>query len=123
MPDVLSSADTTAGSGAFNKPIIIQKLVVTTDAMGGKVKTWTDYVRTMAHIEPWKGFERIIAQQTHAMTLSKFLLRYRPSQNIDASMRILYRFRVYNIRNVRLPAEAQTTIEIFAEEQQAQGSL
>ena len=123
MPDVLSPADTTVGSGAFNRKITIQKLVATTDAMGGGVRNWSDYIKTWAHIEPWKGTEKIIAQQTYASNLSQFLIRYRPSQNIDASMRILYRSRIYNIRSITQPAEAHTTIQILAEVQQAQGSL
>jgi SPP1 family predicted phage head-tail adaptor len=123
MPDVLSPADTTVGSGAFNRKITIQKLVATADAMGGGVRNWADYIKTWAHIEPYKGVEKIIAQQTYASNISQFLIRYRPSQNIDASMRILYRSRIYNIRNIIQPSEAHTTIKILAEEQQAQGSL
>ena len=123
MADVLSAADTTVGSGAINRPITIQKLVNTVDAMGGSAKTWTNYIKTWSHVEPWKGVEKIVAQQTYTSNISKFLIRYRPSQNIDASMRILYRSRIYNIRNIIQPAEAHTTIQILAEEQQAQGSL
>ena len=123
MPDVLSAADTTVGSGAFNRPVTIQKLVNTVDAMGGSAKTWTIYIKTWAHVKPWKGTEKIVGQQTYTSTISEFLIRYRPSQNIDASMRILYRSRIYNIRNIIQPAEAHTTLQILTEEQQAQGSL
>jgi SPP1 family predicted phage head-tail adaptor len=123
MPDVLSTADTTVGSGSFNSPIIIQAPVDTSDGMGGKTRTWTYYIKTMAHIKTWKGIEKIIGQQTYVSNISQFLIRYRPSQNIDGSMRILYRSRIYNIRNVIVPAEAQRIIQILAEEQQAQGSL
>ena|SRR5581483_9228470 len=123
MPDVLSTADTTVSSGAFNRPITIQKRTDTRDSMGGAVRTWSDYIKTMAHIEPMKGTERPVGQQLYANNTSKFLIRYRPSQNIDASMRILYRTRIYNIRNIIQPAEAHTTLMIIAEEQQAKGSL
>ena len=123
MTDVLSAADTTVGSGAFNKPITVQKPVKTVDSMGGSVNTWTAHIKTWAHIKPWRGTEKIIAHQTFASKISMFLIRYRPSQDIDASMRILYKSRIYNIRNIIVLAEAQTTIQILAEEQQAQGSL
>jgi SPP1 family predicted phage head-tail adaptor len=123
MPDVLSPADTTVGSGAFNRKITIQKLVTSIDAMGGSVRNWTNYISIWAHIEPLSGSEKIVAQQTYTSLISKFLIRYRPSQNIDASMRILYRSRIYNIRSITQPAEAHTTIQILAEVQQAQGSL
>lgn len=114
--DVLSVADTTAGSGSFNRPIIIQSSVVSIDATGSSVKTWTNYIKTMAHIEPWKGFPVSLEKQIHYTKLSKILIRYRPSQTIDASMRILYKTRIYTIHNVNVPAEALTTIEIIAQE-------
>ena len=123
MPDVLSPSDTTVGSGAFNRHITIQKLVTSIDAMGGSARNWADYIKTWAHIEPINSSEKIIAQQTYTSLMSKFLVRYRPSQNIDTSMRILYRSRIYNIRSITQPAEAHTTIQILAEVQQAQGSL
>lgn len=114
--DVLSSADVTVGAGSYNKPITIQSSAVTVDVTGSSVKTWTNYIKTMAHIEPWKGFPVSIAHQIHYTKLSKILIRYRPSQNIDATMRILYKTRIYTIHNVMVPAEALTTIEIIAEE-------
>jgi SPP1 family predicted phage head-tail adaptor len=123
MPDVLSTADTTVSSGVFNRPITIQKRTDTKDSMGGATRTWSNYIKTMAHIEPIGGAERPVAQQLYANNRSKFLIRYRPSQNIDASMRILYRSRIYNIRNITQLAEAHTTLQIVAEEQQAKGSL
>jgi SPP1 family predicted phage head-tail adaptor len=122
--DVPSSADVAVGSGPYNKPVTIQSSTVTVDVTGSSVKTWTNYIKTMAHIEPWKGFPVFIANQIHYTKLSKILIRYRPSQNIDGSMRILYKTRIYTIHNVMVPAEAQTTIEIIAEELlQSQGTL
>jgi len=122
--DVLSAADTTTGSGSFNRPITIQSSVITIDATGSSVKTWTNYIKTMAHIETWKGFPVSIEKQIHYTKLSKILIRYRPSQPIDASMRILYKTRIYTIHNVNVPAEAHTTIEIIAQELlPTQGSL
>jgi SPP1 family predicted phage head-tail adaptor len=125
MPDVLSPADTTVGSGAFNKRITIQKPIDTPNSPndGGATRIWSTVFTTWAHIEPWKGSEAYIAQQVYPKRLSRFLIRYRASVSIDASMQILYGKRKYNIRDVSVPAEALTTIEIVAEELQAVGSL
>lgn len=124
MPDILSTADTTVRSGAYNRVIKIQKVDpnATLDAMGGKTRSFVDYISTFAHIGPWKGKEQFIGQQVYPTMYTKFLIRYRPSLTIDATMQIVYKSRIFNIRSVRLPEEAQTTIEILAEEQQAKGS-
>lgn len=123
MPDILSTADTTVRSGAYNRVIKIQKInTSTTDGMGGLSRGFVDYISTFAHIGPWKGQERFVGQQVYPTMYTKFLIRYRPSLVIDATMQIIYKTRIFNIRSVRLPEEAQTTIEILAEEQQAKGS-
>jgi len=124
MPDILSTADTTVRAGAFNRPIKIQKPnpSATADGMGGRSRSFVDYISTMAHIGPWKGLEKFVGQQAYPTMFTKFLIRYRPNNTIDATMQIVYKSRIFNIRSVRLPEEAQTTIEILAEEQQAKGS-
>jgi SPP1 family predicted phage head-tail adaptor len=123
MPDVLSIADTTVSAGAFNRRITIQRPDDSaTDSQGGATRAWVDVVSTWAHIEPWKGSEIFIAQQVYPNKIVRMLIRYRPSMNIDASMRIVYGSQLYNIRSVTVPAEARTTIEIVAEELQARGS-
>lgn len=76
----------------------------------------------MAHIGPWKGIERFVGQQVYPNLFTKFLIRHRPSDVIDGTMQIVYKSRIFNIRSVRIPEEANTTIEILAEEQQAKGS-
>lgn len=116
-------SQTTLGAGYFNKPITIQNYTTTRDAMGGASKNWTDYVKTMAHIEYKTGRERVIGQQVYPLKEVIIAIRYRPSDNIDNSMRIKYKSQIYNIRSVGVLAEARETIEIKAEEQQAKGSL
>lgn len=123
MADVLSRVDTTVGAGAFNRRITIQQQVINApDGMGGSTAAWTTACTTWAHIEAWKGSESFTAQQIYPSMLTKMLIRYRPSQNISAAMRVLYGSRIYNIRSVSVPAEAQTTIQLVCEELQAKGS-
>ncbi len=123
MPDVLSPADTTVASGAFNRRITIQAPVDVADGEGGSTRTWTTVVSTWAHIEPWKGAEKWLVGQVYSNMWVKMLIRYRPSTNITPVMRITYGNRIYRIRAVNVPAEAQTTIELLCEELQTYGSL
>src|SRR6266487_2497306 len=123
MPDILSPADTTVASGAFNRRITIQSPVDVADGEGGSTRTWSTVVSTWAHIEPWKGAEKWLVGQVYSNMWVKMLIRYRPSTNITPVMRITYGNRIYRIRAVNVPAEAQTTIELLCEELQTYGSL
>lgn len=111
-----------APAETYNKRIVIQVLVQTPDGIGGFTGSWQDYVKTWAHVEPWKGQERFLQDQMYPTLWVRILMRYRPSQNITATHRVLYRGRNFNIRSVRVLSEAQTVIELLAEELQAQGS-
>ncbi|SRR6266487_2915205 len=123
MPDVLSPADTTVASGAFNKRFSLLLPVDSADGEGGFTRTWSTVVSTWAHIEPWKGREAWMVGQVYSNMWVKVLLRYRPSINVTPIMRGQYGQRVYNIRSVHVPAEALTTIEMLCEELQTYGSL
>ncbi len=126
MPtNVLSNADTTAGAGAFNKPITIEQLTAgTPDGMGGRGEpVWQTVINTWAHISPWKGAEQWQTQQVYPQAFVQMLIRYRTDVNITPVMRVRYGQRIYNIRAVRVPSEAQTTIELLCEELQTHGSL
>lgn len=121
----MSAAPTMEGAGKYNRRISIQAPpAIVSDGQGGSTNTtWTTLVSTWAHIRPLKGSERFVAQQMYPNKLVHIEIRFRPSLNIDAKMRIVYGRQTYAIRNVTVPEEAQTTIEIIAEELQARGSL
>lgn len=121
--NVLNTQDTVVSAGAFNRKVQFQTLTDTDDGMGGRTRAWTTTFTTWAHLEPWKGQEQFIAQQITPNMFMRVLLRYRPSQNITASMRMLYGTRTFNIRSVSVIAEAMTTIELLVQEIQASGSL
>lgn len=122
--DVLSTADTTVGSGVYNKPIVIQRPVDVPNvpADGGTTRTWTTVVSTWGHISSWKGLTYFEAGQQFPKRFSRILVRYRASLSINAGMRVLYGKRIYLIRDVDVPAEALTTIVLLVEELQAIGS-
>lgn len=123
MADVLSTADTTVGSGAFNRRVTIQQETSTPDGQGGSTPTWGTLVTTWAHVEPWKGAVAFQAQQKFPTKWIRILLRYRPSTNISTAMRAVYKDQTYEIRSITDPAEAHTTIELLCEELRAKGSL
>jgi len=126
MPDVRSPADTTAGSGVYNKRIVIEQPDDTPDGQGGVTRAWVTVVSTWAHITPWmpyRGGELFVADQVYPVQWLKVSLRYRPSTNITTTMRMRYGTKRYNIRAASVPEEAQTAIELVCEQLQASGTL
>lgn len=121
--NVLSTADTLVGAGDLNRRVTIQQFSDTSDGQGGTTRAWNNVITVWAHIEPWKGTEKFLANQVYPNLFVRVLLRYQPSQNITAAMRLVYGSRTFNIRSVSVLAEARTTIELLCEELQAAGSL
>jgi SPP1 family predicted phage head-tail adaptor len=114
------------GAGQFDRYIAIQQPIKTPDGKGGfKITGWENVSgcgRVPAYIRPLSGSERFKAQQVFPGVNYEVRIRYRPSQNIDASMRAVYGARIFNIREVVVPEEAFTQIKMRCEELQAKGS-
>lgn len=117
-------AESMIGAGMFNRPITIQKPVEILTATRGKAVTWATHVTTKAYKRLKSGkSEASTAQQTYPTREAWYYIRYRPSDNIDSSMRIADQGHIYEIRSVNLVEGYQESLEIVTEELQAKGSL
>ncbi len=123
MPKFQARSKIVTKAGHYDKPIRIQKFTGVQDGIGTTTEPWIDYISTFAHITSKKGDKLVQADQVYPTKRTTFYIRYRPSDSIDATMRILYRDQIYKIIYVIVAEEAQTDTEIYAEEQQAKGSL
>lgn len=85
-----------------------------TDDSGGYRPGWETVVQTWASIEPLRGTESVLAQQLEEQRSHKITIRYYPG--IDASMRIKWQGRIFNIRSVLAIREIQNVIELAADE-------
>lgn len=86
-------------AGKLRHRITIQKPGRARDPVtGGWIDGWTEVARPWASIEPLSAREFIAAQASQSAVTARIVIRYRP--DIDATMRILYRGRVYNIHGV-----------------------
>lgn len=121
--NIQSTQDVVVPAGAFNRRVTFQIPSDTPDGQGGQTRVWVTSFSTWAHMEMWKGRELWQGQQVYPSMYMRVLLRYRPSMNISPAMRMLYKTRMYNIRSVGNPAEAETTIELLCEQLQATGSI
>lgn len=109
-------------AGSFNKRVSFLTQSVTADDIGTPVITWVTSFSTWAHMEPWKGREYVQDNQVFAQMWERVLLRYRPSQVVNGTMRMTYGIKIYRIRDAYLPAEANKIVELLCEEIQSSGS-
>ena len=124
---VVSTTDTRVGAGIFNRRITIQYQDKAQDVLLSNKPNWTTLCSTWAYLAPWQvrgeaGTEAPIAGQMFPNELTRILLRYRPSMNIQTGMRVVYGAHTFNIAFVHVLAEAYTTIELLCEELRAAGS-
>jgi len=114
-----------ATASDLNRIVRIEQRSGSSDGMGGLSNpTWTT-VPGCAHIpaaiKPLSGYEQFTAQQLYPGVNYRIFIRYRRTQNINASMRVVYGNRIFEIRSVLSVSEANTTLELKCEELQAIG--
>lgn len=116
-------------AGIFRKRIRIEKPAFSTNSSGGGgTPTWSLVVdrvpaRFVYATPSKKGDEAFSQQQVQSFNFVEITIRYRPSLNIDSSMRIVFGTRSFNIRTVVPVDEAQHIITLQCEELQAKGTL
>lgn len=117
-------------SAKYNKRIQIQQEGRTWQLDGGYQQSWSvlpgcnSVPANILYPPPSKkGDEQYTQNQVHSSVFTTMTIRYRPSLNIDASMRIVYGTRVFNIRTVLPVDEAKREIVLQCQEVQAKGTL
>ena len=118
-------------AGQYRRRIQIQALAETTNSSGGAsvpvyqtVSGCTSVPAKFSYPPPAKkGDEVYTQQQKRSSVFVSISIRYRPSQNIDASMRVVYGTRTFDIRTVFVPDEYGQDIVMQCEEIQAKGTL
>jgi SPP1 family predicted phage head-tail adaptor len=105
-------------SGLANRRITLQQKVVTRNAIGDEVVTWTDVVTSTpdhciwAEVWPLKGREFFAAQETQYAADVRFRIRYRAG--LSRVHRIVWNNEPYDIVQMIDVAAGHHTIEIMA---------
>lgn len=85
--------------GKLRHRVTLQKVARVRDmATGGWRDAWVDHDKVWAGVEPLSAREFIAAQASQSEVTARIQIRYR--SDVDATMRILYRGKVYNIHGV-----------------------
>lgn len=97
----------------LNRKITIQESQITQDPNTGEmIVTWVDFVSVFAKIEPLVGREYLAAAAIQAENLCKFTMRYRG--DINASMRIVFDGKLFNITSIQNIRSANRETLIYA---------
>lgn len=81
--------------GSLRHRISIQKPVKQKDELNQSTLNWVDFKRVWSRMITLKGKEYIAAAATKSENTVRFVVRY--TKDIDESMRILYKGRVFEI--------------------------
>ena len=106
----------------FRYPVSFLKATPTYDAEGGHATTWTQYYRCFAQITSKHTTRAYRYMQLYPEMGELFTIRYTASVTLDASLRLSFRNRHYEILGVTTPDEKQKTIEIITRMYQANGT-
>lgn len=120
----------TLKAGQLRRRIQIQQVVETPNGNGGNVETWavvpgcTSVPAKFAYPPPAKkGDTEFVNQQRRSAEFVTITIRYRPTQNINAAMRIVYGTRNFVIRTILPIDERQQQVDLQCEELQNKGTL
>lgn len=116
----------------FTRRITIQKPPVpgsSDDGQGGQSGNWTDVYVCWANIQDFPlgrgAYSAFFAQQRYPTMTTVITIRYQPVYHIDAGMRIKFTrgalTHFYKILGVKDPKEANVSILMFCQEDQAKG--
>jgi SPP1 family predicted phage head-tail adaptor len=111
----------------LNRRITIQARQDTPDGQLGVRIAWANVATNVAakitYPPPSKKGDEVFTQgQVRSSIFATMTIRYRPSQNISAAMRVVYGTRVFNIRTVYVNDEARRYITMQCEELQSTGT-
>jgi SPP1 family predicted phage head-tail adaptor len=101
-------------AGKLRHSIVIQKFIGNKTPAGGWLNDWNDYATVKAYIKPISGNERLYAMRLESSVTHKIYIRYR--NDVNASNRINYKNRLFNIKYVINIEEMNRWLELDCEE-------
>src|SRR5712672_2622771 len=103
MPKFQKRSKIVTKAGHYDRPITIQTNIGDPD----RADNWVNYISTLAHITSKKGNKQLNADQIYPIKHTTFFIRYRPSDSVNSSMRVLYRDQIFTILYVVVSEEAK----------------
>lgn len=82
-------------AGDLPHRITIQKFEKTRNEYGHSVEAWVDHVKLWSRVTHLSGRDLIAAQAGQSETVARLKIRYR--EDINSTMRVIYKNRIYAI--------------------------
>lgn len=101
-------------AGKLRKRIEIQRRSTTRDSYGQPTTAWETLATTQAEIEPMSGRELVAAMAVQSEVTHTVTIRYRPG--INATLRIKYADRLFNIHSVIDESERHRMLTLMCSE-------
>lgn len=89
-------------AGQLNRRITIQERTTGQDAAGQPLLTWTDFAKVWSFPVGKTGLLTMKEQGDVPLPIKQYSFRIRYREDIDESMRVLYRGLKFDIKQVRL---------------------
>lgn len=100
--------------GSLRHQIVLQKKMITKDALKQQIESWTDFAFVWASIEPLSGREYFAAQQINSEVLVRITIRY--LSGITAEARVVLDGRIFEVLSVINPEERCETLILMCRE-------
>lgn len=85
-------------AGTLRQRVTLQRPETTGSGLGERSVAWVDVATVWANFTPLSVREFIASQQTQSQLSARVVIRYR--DDVDATMRLAYRGKVYDIAGV-----------------------
>jgi SPP1 family predicted phage head-tail adaptor len=101
-------------AGPLRERITIQQESNVSDGQGGSTLSWTEVDTVWGCVSPLRGAERLQSMQVQDETIHKITIRFR--DDITPKMRVVWRGRIMNIREVINPDEHKKYLQLTVED-------
>lgn len=100
--------------GRLNKRITFQQLGQDKDEYGEIITEWSNFKTVWAEIAPVRGNQFFAAKQINSEITHNVYIRYR--KDLNTSMRILFKERVFEILYIMNVKEESSLMQIYCKE-------
>lgn len=102
-------------AGALDERITIQSAVITQDAIGNVIETWSDLMTVAASVQTSGGSEKYYSAALVSESTHKIMMRYYSAME-TRGMRLIWRGRVLDILHIDFSRRIQGEMYLLAKE-------
>lgn len=103
-------------AGTLNRRIRIERRVAGSDAAGQPIDTWELVAEVWANVKGQTGLGAVKDMQGDiAVSISRYSMRIRFREGLDAGMRVIYAGQTFDVKQVRMDFERREWTDLVCE--------